>query len=239
MINKKIKAIMFDLDGTLLPMNEDEFTHGYFGLLCKKLMPFGYEKDKLIQTIWQGTKAMIKNDGKETNEKVFWDIFKSVYGDDHLKDKEYIDQFYLSEFKNAKVFCGENDLAKQIVDLAKLKGLKVILASNPVFPKNGMTTRMSFIGLNEQDFDYISSYENSHFSKPNPNYYKEILHKNNLNPDEVVFFGNNEVEDLDPAKFCGIETFLIGNCVKLKDEKSNTKTLTYNDVIEKIKAINS
>lgn len=30
-----LKAIIFDLDGTLLPMNEDEFTKGIFTLLCK------------------------------------------------------------------------------------------------------------------------------------------------------------------------------------------------------------
>lgn len=30
-----LKAIIFDLDVNLLPMNEDEFTKGYFTLLCK------------------------------------------------------------------------------------------------------------------------------------------------------------------------------------------------------------
>lgn len=66
-----------------------------------------------------------------------------------------------------------------------------------------------------------------------------------MNEDEFtygykVFCGENDSakQIVDPTKFCGIETFLIENCIKLKDEKSNTKTLTYNDVIEKIKAIN-
>ena len=26
-----VKAVLFDLDGTLLPMDQDEFTKGYFG----------------------------------------------------------------------------------------------------------------------------------------------------------------------------------------------------------------
>lgn len=34
-----IKAILFDLDGTLLPMDQDEFTKGYFNLLAAKLAP--------------------------------------------------------------------------------------------------------------------------------------------------------------------------------------------------------
>ena len=31
-----IKAILFDLDGTLLPMDQDLFTEGYFRLLAEE-----------------------------------------------------------------------------------------------------------------------------------------------------------------------------------------------------------
>ena len=58
-----IKAVFFDLDGTLLPMNEDEFVKYYFGFLCQKVAHLGYDKEELVKVIWAGTKAMIKNDG--------------------------------------------------------------------------------------------------------------------------------------------------------------------------------
>lgn len=58
-----LKAILFDLDGTLLPMDQDAFVNGYFKLLAKKMVPYGYEPEKLIKAIWQGTAAMIKNNG--------------------------------------------------------------------------------------------------------------------------------------------------------------------------------
>lgn len=35
--------VMFDLDGTLLPMDMDEFTTGYFKMLAAKVAPRGYE----------------------------------------------------------------------------------------------------------------------------------------------------------------------------------------------------
>lgn len=169
-----IKTILFDLDGTLLPMNEDEFTKGYFGLLCKRLAPLGYDKDTLIKAIWAGTKQMVKNNGTKTNEQAFWDCFAEIYGKDKLKDKSEFDNFYLSDFKKAQAFCGENKYAKEIVEIARNKGLKTILVSNPVFPKDGMVTRLGFVGLTEKDFDYISGYEISHYSKPNPKFYQEI-----------------------------------------------------------------
>ena len=64
-----IKTVIFDLDGTLLPMDQEAFTKYYFGLLAKKLAPHGYEPEKLIKSIWAGTAAMVKNDGSRTNEE--------------------------------------------------------------------------------------------------------------------------------------------------------------------------
>ena len=64
-----ITTVLFDLDGTLLPMDQDVFTTGYFKSLCKKVAPLGYEPEKLVKAIWAGMAAMVKNDGSETNEK--------------------------------------------------------------------------------------------------------------------------------------------------------------------------
>ena len=63
-----IKMILFDLDGTLLPMDMDEFIKNYFGRLSKKLAPLGYDPQQLVKNIWTGTMAMVKNDGSRTNE---------------------------------------------------------------------------------------------------------------------------------------------------------------------------
>ena len=46
-----LKAVLFDLDGTLLPMDQDAFVEGYFGLLARKMIPYGYEPEKLVKAI--------------------------------------------------------------------------------------------------------------------------------------------------------------------------------------------
>ena len=63
-----LKMVLFDLDGTLLPMVMDEFTGGYFKMLAKKLNPYGYEHQSLVKAIWHGTAAMVRNDGSCRNE---------------------------------------------------------------------------------------------------------------------------------------------------------------------------
>ena len=83
-----IKAVLFDLDGTLLPMDQEQFVKMYFGLLAKRLSVRGYESQKLIDTVMAGMMAMIKNDGSRSNETVFWNAFVDAYGKEVLNDKE-------------------------------------------------------------------------------------------------------------------------------------------------------
>ena len=47
----KQKTVLFDLDGTLLPMDQDAFTKGYFTLLVQKLAPHGYDPAALVAEI--------------------------------------------------------------------------------------------------------------------------------------------------------------------------------------------
>ena len=231
-----LKAVFFDLDGTLLPLNEEEFTKIYFSLISKRMIPLGYEPEELISVIWAGTKAMYKNDGIKTNEEVFWDVFKSHYGIEKMKDKEYMDEFYTNEFRKTKESCEENPLAKDIISFCKDNNLLVVLSTNPIFPKTGTMTRMSYIGLKEEDFDYVTYYENSSYCKPNPMYFKKLLNKFNLKPEEVIVFGNNTYEDGECAKLCGIECFMVGNYV-INSPKTNTQFehILMEKVIDKIK----
>lgn len=76
-----IKMILFDLDGTLLPMDQEIFIKAYFSGIANKFVNYGYEPNMLIASIWEGTKAMIKNDGSKTNEEVFWDCFAYMFGE--------------------------------------------------------------------------------------------------------------------------------------------------------------
>ena len=98
-------TILFDLDGTLLPMDQDEFVKAYFSYLAKKLAPLGYEPQKLIEAIWGGTGAMVKNNGGCLNEDAFWKFFTNIYGEKALQDKPVFEEFYRTEFQKASSAC--------------------------------------------------------------------------------------------------------------------------------------
>ena len=77
----KLTTVLFDLDGTLRPMDNDAFTKGYFKILAAKLAPHGYDPGQLVDAIWAGTAAMVKNDGSQSNEAAFWKKFAGIYGE--------------------------------------------------------------------------------------------------------------------------------------------------------------
>ena len=209
----KITTVLFDLDGTLLPMDQDQFVKAYFGNLAKKLAPHGYSTQELIEAIWKGTAAMVKNDGSATNETVFWRYFAGVYGAEKAKaDYPLFEEFYRQDFARAKVTCGYDPRAKQVIDLCKERGFRVALATNPIFPAMATEQRIAWAGLTPQDFELITTYENSSTGKPNPAYYLEVAEKLGVRPEECLMVGNDATEDVAAGKV-GMQVFLLTPCL--------------------------
>ena len=154
-----IKVILFDLDGTLLPMDQNVFVKTYFGLLAQKLAARGYNPKELIDAVWAGTAAMIKNPGGKTNEEVFWDKFAEIYGEDSKKDLPYFDQFYREDFDKVKVSCGYNQKSSEVIEKIKQMNFKIALATNPIFPSIATEKRIAWAGLLPEDFELYTTYE--------------------------------------------------------------------------------
>ncbi|MBQ8368440.1 MAG: HAD family hydrolase [Clostridia bacterium] len=212
------KAVFFDLDGTLLPMDYDLFIKCYFGALAKKLAPYGYEPDALIQAVWSGTKAMQLNDGGAANETRFWDRFAEILGEDVREQEKNLEDFYRNEFIAAKQACGFSSKAEEAAELVRAKGMKCVLATNPIFPMVATETRLGWAGLTPAHFDCITTYDNSRYCKPNPDYYREICEKLNLDPADCAMVGNDVTEDMAAAQL-GMDVFLLTDCILNKENR--------------------
>ena len=218
----KFEAILFDLDGTLLPMDNDIFVKGYLEILIKSVENLGYTFETLIPVMWKGVEKMTVNNGEKSNCSVFWSCLADTFGDRVYNEIPVFDEFYKTEFNNAKAFTNESKISKEIVDRAKKIADKVILATNPLFPRVAVNTRLSWVGLSDSDFDYVTDYENSSYCKPNPKYYETILNKFNLNAERCIMIGNNVEEDIISAKSIGLDTYLVTDCLICKGDKPDT-----------------
>lgn len=207
------KTVMFDLDGTLLPFVQDEFIKLYFGGLCKKLAPLGYDPEGVVKYVWKGTGAMIKNDGSRKNFEAFWETFRAAFPG--LPDAQPLcDDFYTKEFDAVKACLKRVPNHKPMIERLKNAGYDVVLATNPIFPRSAQLTRMAWVGLSESDFLYITDYDNSSFCKPNPDYFKSILEVTGASAADCVMVGNSVEEDILPSKALGIESFLVTDFIE-------------------------
>lgn len=214
----KYTTVLFDLDGTLLPMDQDLFTYTYFKELAVKLAPLGFDPKALAGNIWAGVAAMVKNDGSVTNEEAFWVEFSHIYGENVRNHIPVFEEFYANEFQKAKSVCGFSPESKEIVEKIKKAGYNVVLATNPIFPAIATQSRIRWAGLEPEDFLHYTTYENSSFCKPNPKYYEEILSKLGLDPKECLMVGNDVTED-GAAKALGMDVFFLTDCLINKEEK--------------------
>ena len=215
----KLTTILFDLDGTLLPMDNDAFTKGYFKLLAAKLSPHGYEPKQLVDAIWAGTAAMVKNDGSQSNEAAFWKKFAAIYGEQILADKPLFDEFYRADFQAAKDLCGMDPNTASTVHTIKEMGLRVALATNPIFPAAATESRIRWAGLKPEDFELYTTYENIGYCKPNPDYYREVAKRLGVKPEECLMVGNDVSEDMI-ARSIGMQVFLLTDCLINKERKN-------------------
>lgn len=203
-----ITTVLFDLDGTLLPMDQERFVKDYLGRLAAYLAPYGYAPDRLVDAIWKGVGAMVVNDGSCRNEVRFWQAFAAAFGEERMADRPLIETFYRTEFQKVQQSCGCNPMAAELIRALRTAGCRLILATNPIFPATATESRIRWAGLAPSDFEFVTTYENISYSKPNLDYYREILTLRGLTAAECLMAGNDVGEDMVAAKL-GMEVFLV------------------------------
>lgn len=204
------KNFLFDLDGTVLRMEADEFINGYFrglGAFFADLM----DPRKLAKLIMESTERMCADTSDEDNYTVFFKHFKELSGEDMEVFEARFDRFYEEKFEGLKGNCSGNPGIIEAIHLLKEKGYSVVLATNPVFPMKANEHRLRWAGLEPEEFLYITALEICNKCKPNPDYFRNILKHMNWNAEECVMVGNDVIEDLSASE-AGIETWLIEDC---------------------------
>ncbi len=204
-------TFLFDLDGTLLPEDTEKFFGLYFGALTEYFRG-QYDHQELKKVIMAGTMAMIQNPGQKTNEEVFWALATQMMALDRAKAVPEFMEFYKTAYGAAKEATWVNPLTARCVNKLKARGATLVVATNPVFPKVATLRRIRWAGLDPEDFDLITTYEDFCASKPNPAYYLEILKKLGKDASDAVMVGNDNQEDM-VAERAGLKGYLITDCL--------------------------
>jgi FMN phosphatase YigB (HAD superfamily) len=194
-------TLLFDLDDTLLSNDFDRFLPAYLRLLGKHLANH-IAPEIMVHELLAATQKMVQNnDPSLTLEKAFDAAFYPAIGKTKTELYATLDDFYDRVFVNLESITVQKPAAPLIVKEAFNRGHTVIVATNPLFPLKAVHHRLRWAGLPAEDYPFaaLTSYENYHFSKPNPAYYAEILGQLGWPNQPAVVIGNSLEDDIMPA----------------------------------------
>lgn len=205
------RAVLFDLDDTLLGNSMEEFLPVYFGALTRYLEHL-IPPERLMAQLMRGTEAMDAHANAElTNEEAFAAAFYPAVEQDRSVVELAFERFYADEFPKLQPLTCARPEARLLVERALDEGLQVVVATNPMFPRVAVEHRLSWAGVPTDEFNYalVTTYENMHATKSHPAYYREILSRIERRADECLMVGDNWELDVVPASAVGMDVYWI------------------------------
>ena len=202
-------TIFFDLDGTLLPFDMDDFAQELYMMMQTSRLLDLLDKDRGIDMFFKATDYMMYKDHPDiTNKEAFFFKIKELSGVDRNVFEPAFDRFYREEFTKMKKYIKPEPRAKETVKILKEKNYQLVLATNPFFPRAVTEMRMEWGEIRKEDFMYITSYENCRYSKPDLRYFQDLLDTLDLKAKDCYMVGNTVEEDLVAHKL-GFELFFL------------------------------
>ena len=203
-----IKAILFDLDDTLLINADSTFVPEYLRL-ADDFFYKHWQHPRISDALIQITRILNEpRDVRQTNMAVARSLIATTTRQLHEAVDTAFDQFYAEYYPALRRCTTPAPFAPEMVELARTNDLAVVIATNPVYPETAVRQRLNWAGITG-DFALITSADNMHFAKPDPAYYAEIIARVGIEPDEALMVGDNLSNDIMPAALLGLHTFWI------------------------------
>ncbi|SEH66588.1 MULTISPECIES: HAD family hydrolase [Atopobiaceae] len=213
-----IRAILFDLDDTLLDINLTAFITRYVT-----------QKARIVGRITRTPSALVMahmakgyldvSDPKREDGMTNLELFNSSYlrrtgvplDDPIIADVlDYYEKNCLWGMKGSMVQARPREGARRTIERAQELGLTVALATNPTFTLDCDRVRMEWAEVADIGFARISHIANSTRSKPDARYYQEFISKLGFTPQECLMVGNDARRDF-PRPDIALRTAYVGH----------------------------
>jgi len=202
------RTVLFDLDGTLLPVEMGPFLEQYVNALSKKFAG-QITREAFGKALIDATYETICNcDRETTNLDAFAASFARLSGLPWESAWQTIERYYAEEYHELGKHITQTSLARDVVKQCVGNGWQIVLATQPIYPEQAVRTRLAWCGVDSMPWRFITTIDKMHYCKPQVEYYREISHLVGLDPSRCVMVGNNMQEDM-VAKGAGMKTFLV------------------------------
>ena len=205
-----IKAVLLDLDNTLLHNPDRQFSSAFRQQFEAQLADCGIAGSG--EALRSGIKAIYaRRERFLTNA----DVLRIGLADGLSQPAEAISKalasFYAGPYEGLVSLTAPIPKADTLVSCLLRQGLLVAIATNPLFPESATRRRLEWAGLGVymDEFAFITHSENMHAAKPDPAYYAETVARVGVEPDEALMVGDSAVNDIQPAAALGIHTWQV------------------------------
>lgn len=206
-----IKAILLDLDDTLLQNPDAAFVPAYLHLA-----------DSYFEKLWGVPHvarvlrrfAQVSCDPRPphiTNSALALALLVEYTSLSEAQIMDDLTTFYATAFKSLEGCVERVSAAGPLVEHLLRAGYAVVIATNPLYPDDAIRHRLRWAGLPDDFSAYalVTTGDNMHYVKPDPAYYAEIIARVGIEPDEAVMVGDNVENDILPASTLGLNTYHI------------------------------
>jgi FMN phosphatase YigB (HAD superfamily) len=204
-------TLLLDLDDTLLQNDIDSFLPHYLEAFSKEVAAY-VEPNRFVQTLLAGTQKMVKNQQPDcTLKEVFDASFFPALGVNPVKFQSLADDFYSRIFPKLRGLTNSRPEAIELVEIARERGYRLVVATNPLFPLTAILQRLAWAELEAEKYEYelITSYETFHFVKPEPSYYAEIMARLGWPSGAVLSVGDDLGRDIIASRRLGLPAFWL------------------------------
>jgi FMN phosphatase YigB (HAD superfamily) len=205
----KPAAILYDLDDTLLVNSMDTFVPAYLGALTEFMSEL-VMPSLLTHALLDALRVLDEDaDVSRSNAEVFFDAFLPPLGRDRADLEARFERFYEEVFPSLQPLTRPDAASHDAVHWARNDGRSVVVATNPIFPATAIEQRIRWARLDPAWFDLITCLERSRATKAQPEYYREIAHRLEIDPRRCVMVGDNWTWDVANSSRIGMSAWWI------------------------------
>jgi len=200
-----LKAVLFDLDNTLILFEEEKFLGGYYPVLAARFAGI-FPNGQFAERLMKATVVLRDNDGSKINRELFLGAFCD--GLSVNRDEVWVrfEQFFSLDFDMFRDAVTAAPGAEAAFRHVKERGLKIVVATNPIWPLVVQKKRLAWAGLADIDVDLITHIDNMSYCKPQLGYFSQICQMISVKPGECLMVGDDPANDMVAAR-TGMKTY--------------------------------
>jgi FMN phosphatase YigB (HAD superfamily) len=206
-----IKAILLDLDDTLIQNDMNAFFPRYMSLLASHLADV-VPSDDFFRHAMDAAQVAIRSENPiTTNYEEFMAHFLSKVEHEADEMEPLFADFYASRFAALSDAIRPQPAAAGLLEYLFERDNRVIVATNPLMPASAIMQRMAWgdAGAGRYPYALITTLENMHYAKPRPQYFAEILARIDVTHDQAIMVGDSWTDDISPAAAAGLNTYWV------------------------------